>query len=128
METSLFFHLCSPQNMSQSDREVRCIASNKNFFCTPDGSFRCFYPYTHFFLHTGYGYLRFCPGIENLILPMLSYPGCHLSAKYIGCIGTHAHGRQVTSLLCQSDVIITCRISGYSGTSGSLFLRIKCVI
>ena len=34
------------------------------------------------------------------ILPMLSYPGCHVRATYIGCIGTHAHGRQVTSLLC----------------------------
>ena len=27
------------------------------------------------FLLTGYGYLRFYLGIENLILPMLSYPG-----------------------------------------------------
>ena len=25
-------------------------------------------------LYTGYGYLRFYPGIENLILPMLPYP------------------------------------------------------
>ena len=39
------------------------------------------------------------PGLENLILPMLSYPGCHVRATYIGCIGTHANGRQVTSLL-----------------------------
>ena len=33
------------------------------------------------FLHTGYGYLIFYPGIENLILPMLSYlsrEGCTL--------------------------------------------------
>ena len=44
--------------------------------------------------------LRFNPGIENLILPMLSYPGCHVRATYIGCIVTHTHGRQVTSLLC----------------------------
>ena len=76
-----------------------------------------------------------------------------MRAKYIGCFGTHIHGRQVMSLLCQSDVIITllhgllqssealsastylsldpgliCRISAYSGTSGSLFLRIKCGI
>ena len=51
-----------------------------------------------------------------------------MRAKYIGCIGTHVHGRQVLSLLCQSDVIITCRISAYSGTSRSLFLRIKCGI
>ena len=50
-----------------------------------------------------------------------------MSAKYIGCIGTHAHGPQVMSLLCQSDVIITFRISAYSGTSGSLFLRINVV-
>ena len=45
-----------------------------------------------------------------------------MRAEYIGCIGTHAHGLQVQLLLCQSDVIITCRISAYSGTSGSLFL------
>ena len=44
--------------------------------------------------------IRFYPGIENLILPMLSYPGCHVRASYIGCIGTHAHDGQVTSLLC----------------------------
>ena len=37
---------------------------------------------------------------KYLILPMLSYPGCHVMATYIGCIGTHEHGRQVTSLLC----------------------------
>ena len=30
---------------------------------------------------------------------MLSYPGCHMRATYIGHIGTQAHGRQVTSLL-----------------------------
>ena len=28
---------------------------------------------------------------------MLSYQGCHVRASYIGCIGTHAHCRQVTS-------------------------------
>ena len=39
-----------------------------------------------------------------------------MSAQYIACIGTYAHGRQVTSLLCQSDIIITCHISAYSGT------------
>ena len=44
--------------------------------------------------------MRLYPGIENLILPMLSYPGCHVRASNIGCIGTHANGRQVTSLLC----------------------------
>ena len=27
------------------------------------------------FLHTRYGYLRFCPGIEKLILPRLSREG-----------------------------------------------------
>ena len=43
---------------------------------------------------------RFYLGKENLILPRLSYPGCHLRATYIGCIGTHTHGRQMTSLLC----------------------------
>ena len=44
--------------------------------------------------------LIFYPGIENLILAMLSFPGCHVRANNIDCIGTHAHGRQVTSLLC----------------------------
>ena len=61
------------------------------------------------------------PWDRNLILPRLSYLGCHVRVKYIGCIGTHAHGRQVASLLCKSDVIITYRISAYSGTSGWLF-------
>ena len=43
-----------------------------------------------YFLHTGWGYLRFYPGIENLILPMLSYPGrqvtsssCEIASKRI---------------------------------------------
>ena len=48
----------------------------------------------HCFLHTGKGYLRFYPGIENLILRMLSYPGSHVRATYIGCIGTHAFGHK----------------------------------
>ena len=48
-----------------------------------------------------------------------------MRANCIGCIGTHAHGRQRTSLLCQSDLDLTCGISAYSGTSWSLFLRIK---
>ena len=58
---------------------------------------------------------------KSYLTHMLSYPGCHMRAIYIGCIRTHAHGRQVTSLLCLSDVIITCGILAYSGTSGSLF-------
>ena len=40
---------------------------------------------------------EFYPGIKNLILPMLSYPGCHMRATCIGCIGT---------LLSISDVIM----------------------
>ena len=44
---------------------------------------------------------------------------------FIDCIGTHAHGRHVTSLLCQGDVIITCviitcSILAYSGPFGGL--------
>ena len=31
------------------------------------------------------------------------------------------HGRQVTSVLCLSGVIMAYRISAYSGTSGNLF-------
>ena len=46
---------------------------------------------------------------------MLSYPVCHVRAKCIGCIGTLAHGRQVMSLLCQSDVIMTWRIQELLG-------------
>ena len=42
-------------------------------------------------------------------------------ATYIGCIGTHAHDRQVMSLLCLSDGIRYNCILAYSGTSGSLF-------
>ena len=45
-------------------------------------------------------HMKFYPGIENLILPMLSYPGCYVRSRYIGCIGSHAPGRQVTPLLC----------------------------
>ena len=45
--------------------------------------------------------------LNLLVLPMLSYPGCHLRATYIDCIGTHTHYRQVTSLLCLSDVIMS---------------------
>ena len=40
---------------------------------------------------------------RNAILPMLSYQGWHVRAAYIGCIGIHAHGRQVMSLLCKSE-------------------------
>ena len=69
--------------------------------------------------------MRYYPGIENLILPRLSYPGCHVRATYIGCIGTHAHGCQVTSLLCLSDVIIYNCTLAYSETSGSLFKNKK---
>ena len=48
-----------------------------------------------------------------------------MRATYIGCIGTHAHFCQVTSLLCLSDVIMYNCILAYSGTSGSLFLNEK---
>ena len=36
---------------------------------------------------------------KSYLTHAISYPGCHVRATYIGCIGTHAHGRQVTSLL-----------------------------
>ena len=48
-----------------------------------------------------------------------------MRATYIGCIGTHAHGRQVTSLLCLGDLTMYNCILAYSGTSGSLFKIIK---
>ena len=44
----------------------------------------------------------------HFILPRLSYVGCSLDN-----IGTHTHGRHVTSLLCQSEVIVQCGISVY---------------
>ena len=53
---------------------------------------------------------------------MLSYSGCHVRTTYIvGCIGTQAHGRQVTSVFCLSDVSMWNYILAYPGTSGSLF-------
>ena len=48
-----------------------------------------------------------------------------MRATYIGCIGTHAHCRRVTSLLCFSDAIMCNCILAYSGTSGSLSLNKK---
>ena len=55
--------------------------------------------------------------LAQAILPRLSREGY----IYIGCIGTHAHSRQVTSLLCLRDVMISNCISSFSGTSRSLF-------
>ena len=40
-------------------------------------------------------------GIENFIIPRLPCVDCSLV-----CIGTHAPGRQMTSLLCQGKVIM----------------------
>ena len=60
------------------------------------------------------------PCVSKSYLTHAIYPGSHVRATYIGCIGTHAHGRQVTSLLCLSDVIMYNCILSYSGTSGSL--------
>ena len=51
-----------------------------------------------------------------------------MRATYIGCIGTHAHDRQVTPLLCLSDVIMCNCILAYSGTPGSLFQNNKEVV
>ena len=48
-----------------------------------------------------------------------------MRATYIGCIGTHAHCQQVTSLLCLSDVIMENCILENSGNSGSLFFNKK---
>ena len=48
-----------------------------------------------------------------------------MRATYTGCIGTHAHGRQMTLLLCLSDDIRYKCILAYSGTSGSLFKKKK---
>ena len=37
---------------------------------------------------------------------MLSYPGCHVRATYIGCIEIHARGRQ-----CYAEVTPSCEIA-----------------
>ena len=61
-------------------------------------------------------FLIFYPGSEILILPMLSYLGYHKRTVFIGCIATHAHGCQVTSMVSQSDVIVAFqRIQGLMG-------------
>ena len=66
---------------------------------------------------------KMLPVDDNVL--MLFYPGCHVRTTYTGCTGIHAHGRQVTSLLCLSDVIMFNCILTYSGTSGSLFKKKK---
>ena len=59
--------------------------------------------------------MKFYPGIENLILPVLSYQGCQVRTVQ----WFYWNSRTWSS----SDVIISCRISGYSGTSVSFFFK-----
>ena len=92
-----------------ADKDMTAIKVSDQF-SLPQNDYSC----------TPDGYLRFYPGIENRILPRLSYPDCHVRAICIGCIGAHTHGSQVASLLCLSDVIKCNCILAYSGT-GSLF-------
>ena len=47
-----------------------------------------------------------------------------MRATYIGCIGTHAHCREVTSLLLKDVIMLNCNLA-YSGTSGRLFSNKK---
>ena len=59
-----------------------------------------------------------------VILPMLHYPGCHersVRSMVVLEMGTHAHGRQMPSMLSESDVIMCYSISAYSISSESLF-------
>ena len=78
----------------------------------------------YLFSHTRYGHLRFYSEIEILILSMLSYQAVK-RRLFIGRIGTHAHGRQVTSSLSQSDVTCdTASLSTYSGLYESLVFNI----
>ena len=42
---------------------------------------------------------------------MLFYPGCHVRALYIGCIGTQAHNGKETSLLLNVKVMSSCIIA-----------------
>ena len=53
-----------------------------------------------FFLAHGIRIFEILPWDRKSYLTNFSYPGYHVRVTYIGCIGTHAHGRQVTSLLC----------------------------
>ena len=63
----------------------------------------------YYFLHTGISDIIY-PELETLILPMLPYQGCREThGLFIGCIGTHTKGRQVTSMFIQSEV--TCDIA-----------------
>ena len=39
------------------------------------------------------------PWVRKSYLTHAIYPGCQVRANYIGCVGTRAHGRQVTLLL-----------------------------
>ena len=57
--------------------------------------------------------------IENLTLPMKSYPGCHVKAVH--WLYWNSHAWSSSDVIVLNNVITSSCISGYSGTSGSLF-------
>ena len=59
------------------------------------------------------------PYLTHAILPRLSREGCTLVVLEL-----KPHSHQVISLLCLSDVIISCHNLVYSGTSVSLFKQL----
>ena len=64
-----------------------------------------------------------CYNLAYVILPGLSREGCTLVVLELT-----QHSRQVTSLLCLNDRIMSCSTQPIQGLSGSLFLNIKCGI
>ena len=45
-------------------------------------------------------------GVHKLLSYLCDFTQAVTKGLFIGCIGTHEHGRQVTSIFSQSDVIM----------------------
>ena len=63
------------------------------------------------FLHTRLGYLDILSWVRDSYMTHVILTSLPRRGMYIGCIGNHPHGRQVMTLLCNSDLIMSCRIS-----------------
>ena len=84
------------------------------------------------FLYNGYGLLRFYPGIENLILHMLSDPGCHVRAVHWfhrnsrSWSSSDCHMRAVHLVVLELTCMVVkwrhCLVSEYFGHSCSSFI------
>ena len=69
--------VCNTHNISESVFLLVLVAQQAGFGLTWPKTLKIL----RFFLHIGLGYLRFYPGIENLILPMISYPGRQVTSS-----------------------------------------------